>query len=90
LLKINPISIKHGLPDIINAVNRILDVDVSIYDELFFAEAISRRLTETSIKTASAYLEYLSKNPAEAKLLADSCPFSRPLSLCFYYQDLCH
>lgn len=68
-------SISLTVPEMDEAVRFIshkLATDISVYDESFLRKTIEKRLERTSCLTLPAYLDYLSKNRDEAKVLLSS------------------
>ncbi len=68
-----PISLTVSeMDEAVRFISNELATDISVYDESFLKKAIEKRFERTSCATLPAYLDYLSKNRDESKVLLNS------------------
>lgn len=60
------------MDEAVRFISHKLATDISVYDESFLKKMIEKRLERTSCSTFPAYLDYLSKNLDEPKVLLSS------------------
>ncbi len=66
------VQMSNELLEIVQTIESIYRLDISMYDDAFLNQIVERRLLGTEIKNVSDYIQYLSNNSDEATILLRS------------------